>query len=305
MNTIQRWSKKCRIYCNKNIIILDTLCCNRILYSLYCRYIIYLCHISLRMSWYRFYHYFGYPEPTSSHLKRFENISISSPILSTCHSFVHATNFFPIAQRCRYIPRIQKMYCSGEYTFGVDTHTIGICVITQHKRLRLTTVFLIIILPIYNFFLPSWGYHIKLEAIIDCEDMSLYWFSYKPIDPYLVYRIAHLSLMYADHNENSQDIFSYNYRIRNTLPWFELKQVLEPISKVILWSSKLKLFLQWISKKSFGNICELIIKFFAYPLFIFKYYKIPKKARYITDYYIIKINDMRFSCYLAYKHHCA
>ena len=66
--------------------------------------------------------------------------------------------------------------------------------------------------------------NIKIHALVDQNKMSFYELSYKAIDPYLVYRIAHLSLIYSDHNQQSQTIYSSNYRINHILPSYDFKQ---------------------------------------------------------------------------------
>ena len=82
-----------------------------------------------------------------------------------------------------------------------------------------------ICIKVYNFF---WNQSIplKIEAIIDEDNMSMYQLAYKPIDPYLVYWIAHLSLIYTDHIEHSQTIFTSNYWINNLLPNHDLKEII-------------------------------------------------------------------------------
>lgn len=56
-------------------------------------------------------------------------------------------------------------------------------------------------------------HHYEIHAIIDRDNMSVYPLSYKPIDPYLVYWIAHLTLIYIDYNTDSANIYSHNHRI--------------------------------------------------------------------------------------------
>lgn len=259
------------------------------------------------MSKYRRHRYHHYPLPSTSQLEWFQDLtltqssSVSHPQSDNPLSHTPSTTDISlIAKYARYIPWIQEIYLSGEITWDTSSQTIGLCIVTTPQRIR--TVYTTMTLILKCVAIVS-SHHFHLQAVIDHDDMSVYSLAYKPVDPYLVYRIAHLTLIYMDYNIQSADIYSHNHRISHILPLYTFEQTVNNDIPVVLWSHRTKIILQTIWQKRIWYMIEKILHMIIHTYIIWKYRKHVHDMPLVTDHIIASWSSQRFDDHLLYKHH--
>lgn len=207
-----------------------------------------------------------------------------------------------ISQIGRFIPTIKSIYLSGDITWWRCNKYIWICIVSSKSRIWITYLLMQICIKVYNFF---WNQSIplKIEAIIDEDNMSMYQLAYKPIDPYLVYWIAHLSLIYTDHIEHSQTIFTSNYWINNLLPNHDLKEIIYLVPNLCIWTTKLKTISKSIVDSRLWWLIESCIRRILHSYLIFRHRTSIASMPLITPWLINSWDIQRFDTHLLYKHH--
>lgn len=255
------------------------------------------------VSKYRRHQYHHYNIPSVDQLEWFQDVNLSSSSISTTNWSVNIsplTQIPSIAKYAKYIPRVQEIYLSGDITWKQSSQTIGLCIIATPQRMWTVYIAMKLILWCIRIINP---HHYHIQAIIDRDNMSIYPLAYKPIDPYLVYWIAHLTLVYMDYNTESTDIYFHNHRILHILPMYQCKQVNNNNMPVILWSHHVKIILQKIGGKRIWDTIEKILHLIIHTYFIWRYCKHIDKMPLVTNHIIALRPPQRFDDYLLYKHH--
>ena len=259
---------------------------------------------------YIFYQIMWYPEVTTTQLARRGYTwsrdshtlpdfvrDTPDPLLSQYCDFVHT-----YAWIWRSIPYIEDVYITNSITFNHlhNSSDIDVLIVVTPGKMRYARLFswmICTVLRIKNFWRK--GKSFCLSFYIDSDTQNLYPVSLKPLDPYLVYRIAHAVPIYR-RNTLAPSLHTSNNRVRTYIPGYTW-QMIDLGIDVSRWQNAFKTRCE---RRNIVNMCiNQIIKIIRLPIVLYKKKRLWAKAWWmIIDDTMLKFHiDQRKSYAIKFK----
>ncbi len=150
----------------------------------------------------------------------------------------------------KYIPWVQSVYIANSLTFNAvhETSNIDFFIVTRNKRLWTTHVLVNIVFFIIRLREKQATRTMRFSAdfFVTQETQDLSRILLTPSDPYLVYWLAHLVPYYHRDFVFYDSIYEENKRLQYYLPSFPFRQTIFLWIDVLIWSSVIKRFGEWI-----------------------------------------------------------
>lgn len=202
------------------------------------------------------------PSPEASRNER-------SPLMQEYVAYINA-----YGRLYKSIPFVKAIYLANSITFNAlkDQSDIDICIVVKHGRMRtarLRTLFLFTL-----FRIKRNGTNVRkkfcLSFYLDEHELNLQRIALQPQDPYLVYWIAHLVVLYQDTPADPVAIWHHNDWIVHYLPNFPEKQSIFLPTREWQGRTMRKRICERRWGGRLGDIFESLIKLIRLPILLWK-----------------------------------
>lgn len=112
----------------------------------------------------------------------------------------------------------------------------------------------------------------------------------RPLDPYLVYRLAHLVPIYQKLPDHPVDIYEDNHRLRDYLPTFPMEQVIQLGTTIVTGMNPFKKWIERFFGGRLGDLLEALIKLLRVPILIWK----KRRLGVVGESIVIADNMLKF-----------
>lgn len=172
------------------------------------------------------------------------------------------------------IPYVDTIYLANSITFNAlhEQSDIDLFIVTSPWRIwtaRLRSAVIIFLL-----WLKRGGKRIRkrfcLSFYITRDHANLQTIKLRPLDPYLIYRLAHLVPVYQKLPEHPFNIYEDNHRLRDYLPMFSMEQVIHVWTTLTTGMNPFKKWIERFFGGRLGDLLEAIIKLIWVPILIRK-----------------------------------
>ncbi len=258
---------------------------------------------SAKVSTYLFYEMMGYPAPFRKELFAYaQEIDIMGQPSDLPFSWAKPCNgmeeYVEYVSKCariwKSLPYVDAIYLANSMTFNAlrEESDIDLFIVTSPGRIwtaRLWSAVMLFIL-----WLKRGGKHIRkrfcLSFYVTRDHANLQAIKLRPIDPYLIYWLAHLVPIYQKLAEHPVNIYDDNHWLRDYLPMFSMEQV---IQLGVPLTTGMNPFKKWIERFFWGwigDLLEALIKLIRLPLLIWK----KRRLGAIGESVIIADNMLKF-----------
>lgn len=222
----------------------------------------------------------GYPLPVAKEFFAYGEMSSTSPIqpISPRSSEGQLGEYCVQVRRrwwlWRSLPFVDAIYLANSLTFNglKDDSDIDLFIVTSPGRLwiaRWWTAWLLWLLRIKKTHRQSrkrfcLSFYVSRDAL-DLQSVRL-----QPSDPYLIYRLAHLTCLYQAVPTDPVEIHQANSRIEHFLPQFPGREVICLPVPCYLGKTRFKQFIERLHSGWFGDLVEWVIKLCWVPILLWK-----------------------------------
>ncbi len=230
-----------------------------------------------------FYEMMWYPAPFRKELFAYgQEIDImgqpSDLPFSRAKTTAQMDEFLGFIKKCarlwKSLPYVDAIYLANSITFNAlhDQSDIDLFIVTSPHRIWTARLYSCVMLWLL-WLKRSWK-HIRkrfcLSFYVTRDHSNLQSIKLRPIDPYLIYRLAHLVPIYQKLPEHHFNIYEDNHRLRDYLPTFPMEQVVHLGLPIVTGSNKFKRWIERFRWNRFGDLIEAAIKMIRVPILIRK-----------------------------------
>ena len=205
------------------------------------------------------------------------------------------------------IPFVKQIFLCNSISFNAldNNSDIDLFIIAEPWRIR-TVKFRSMILFTLKWAKRFWKKSRKkicLSFFITSDSQNLYPISLSSLDIYLVYRIAHLVLIYQSDEEINNSFFESNKWVKWILPNYQGKQTISLWIRPFSWDNKFKKIMETLWDWFLWNIFEWIVKHFQKAIICLKRIRNPvwNKDVIISDTMLKFHQDIREKVSLKYN----
>lgn len=204
------------------------------------------------------------------------------------------------------LPFVDQIFLCNSITFNAlkKDSDIDLFIITRPGRIW-TAKFFAMIMTFFSGMKRTFRKKAKkfcLSFFVSYDYQNLYSISLKWVDIYLIYRLAHLVLLYQADEDLPVKIWETNKWIKWVLPYFPLKQSIWLGNKVFTGRSRFKRCAEWLLDGILWDLVEFILKIIQlFVIFLKKIWNWRKNRDVITNKKMLKFHhDVRKKVALKY-----